>query len=224
MADFNLYYPKLVKHEGGYVNDPTDRGGETYRGIARKSNPTWSGWASIDNKKKAGAIKNNAVFPELESNVKAFYKKLYWDTLSLDNLQDQSIAEFLSDFKVNGMTKSAQSKIQSFVGANPDGAIGGDTIAQINKYPDKKKVHDYIYEVRKQHYDKIVANDSSQSKFLKGWKNRIDSFTYDVGKKVGEATESAKEVVKSHPIITISIVAGITILAYIVYKKFINKK
>ena len=177
MADFNLYYPKLIKHEGGYVNDPSDKGGETYRGIARVHNPTWDGWNIIDKKPKP--IKVNTVFPELESNVKAFYKKKYWDNYSYGNIANQSIAEFLADFTINGAPKTAIKNIQTFVSANPDGAFGKDTASAINKYPDQGKLFNYIFDKRKKHYENIVASNPTQQKFYNGWMNRIKSFAYD---------------------------------------------
>ena len=33
MANFDLYFPTLLKHEGGYVNDPKDKGGATNLGV-----------------------------------------------------------------------------------------------------------------------------------------------------------------------------------------------
>ena len=48
MADFNLSIPKILKHEGGYVDNPNDIGKETYGGISRKYNPNWEGWKFID--------------------------------------------------------------------------------------------------------------------------------------------------------------------------------
>ena len=39
---------KTLETEGGYVNDPSDSGGETYCGIARNSNPKWEGWKIVD--------------------------------------------------------------------------------------------------------------------------------------------------------------------------------
>ena len=47
MANFNQAFKKVMSAEGGYVNDPDDPGGETYKGVARKMNPRWSGWAIV---------------------------------------------------------------------------------------------------------------------------------------------------------------------------------
>ena len=33
MANIDLYIPKLIKHEGGYVNHPLDKGGATKYGV-----------------------------------------------------------------------------------------------------------------------------------------------------------------------------------------------
>ena len=48
MADFSKAIPKLLKKEGGYVNNPADRGGETYKGIARKYHKSAFMWTLID--------------------------------------------------------------------------------------------------------------------------------------------------------------------------------
>ena len=51
MANFDAAYQKTAAHEGGYVNDPDDAGAETYKGISRRFNPSWIGWAKIDEMK-----------------------------------------------------------------------------------------------------------------------------------------------------------------------------
>ncbi len=56
MADFKTAIEATLKAEGGYVNDPDDPGGETYKGIARNRNSKWSGWTHID------LLKNKCVF------------------------------------------------------------------------------------------------------------------------------------------------------------------
>jgi lysozyme family protein len=48
MADLTTAYESTMKAEGGYVNNPQDPGGETYKGIARKFNSKWDGWIAID--------------------------------------------------------------------------------------------------------------------------------------------------------------------------------
>jgi len=48
MADFLTAYEVTMQAEGGYVNDPQDPGGETYKGVARSRNPKWPGWVDIE--------------------------------------------------------------------------------------------------------------------------------------------------------------------------------
>ena len=52
MADFSKSIAVVLAHEGGYVSDPQDPGGETLYGIARNDFPTWPGWASVDTYKR----------------------------------------------------------------------------------------------------------------------------------------------------------------------------
>lgn len=104
MADFKSAYRKIEVSEGGYVNDPDDAGGETYKGISRKANPNWDGWISIDAIKKAhpttfkGILKKT---PELEKKVQELYKDKYWDCFELDDVPSQLVAEQMFDTAVN---------------------------------------------------------------------------------------------------------------------------
>jgi len=54
MANFETALMSTLKREGGFVNDPADSGGMTYRGISRKSNKRWVGWPIIDAMLEAG--------------------------------------------------------------------------------------------------------------------------------------------------------------------------
>jgi lysozyme family protein len=172
MAIFETYYPKLIAHEGGYVNDSLDRGGETYRGISRKNFPNWIGWKIIDNVKP---IKKNTVFPQLENEVRLFYKNTFWNAIKADQIKNQSVAEILVDWKINGGFNPR--KIQQIVGEKQDGKFGPITIQAINR-ADSSRLFSVIKELRKAHYTQIIQNDSSQSRFSKGWFSRIESFEY----------------------------------------------
>lgn len=47
MADFKLAKPKILKIEGGIVDDPDDNGGLTWQGVAQNYHPKWKGWKII---------------------------------------------------------------------------------------------------------------------------------------------------------------------------------
>lgn len=177
MASFKNFLPTLLQEEGGYANNPADGGGETYRGIARNYNPSWSGWKTIDAQKHP--IAHNTIFPELEDAVGAFYKANYWDPLKADNIKTQEIAEVLVDWKINGgLSISTVQTILVTLGQNitVDGEYGTQTLNALNKV-NQQKLFTELINARKEHYDDIVANHPSQETFYAGWMNRLESFT-----------------------------------------------
>ena len=81
--DFTLGY------EGGYVNSPLDRGGETFRGISRKNWPEWEGWKTVDDIKVARADTFKIVLMEdadLLFKVMEFYRQKFWNEVHGDEL------------------------------------------------------------------------------------------------------------------------------------------
>ncbi|MDX2189374.1 MAG: glycosyl hydrolase 108 family protein [Bacteroidota bacterium] len=75
MATFEQALTKVLKNEGGYANNPSDPGGETYKGIARKIFGKWDGWVNIDAKKRNPNFRNLLESdPDLQAKVKHFYK------------------------------------------------------------------------------------------------------------------------------------------------------
>ena len=82
MAQFEPAFQKTMKFEGGYVNDPDDRGGETYRGISRKHHPDWPGWGIL---KKAEEnrynIERRISDDALQAAVREFYQAEFWAPL-----------------------------------------------------------------------------------------------------------------------------------------------
>lgn len=125
MADFNKEFEKLLKVEGGYVNDKDDTGGETYLGISRRNNPKWSGWSIIDNIKKQYGTKNitNRLKKDesLNNAAKKLYKERYWDAMDLDDVPNQSISHQLFDTCVNCGAKIAITLAQKILSMTPNG-------------------------------------------------------------------------------------------------------
>lgn len=161
MANFNTAIELILKHEGGYVNDPSDRGGETKYGISKKSYP------ELD---IASLTKEHA---------KEIYSQDYWIPIKGDLINDQSIANHVLDLKVNSGragVKVVQDTLFS-MGKNigVDGLIGGQTILALNSV-NPIEFNNKLVEKRIDFYKNIVANDPLQYKFLNGWIKRASSF------------------------------------------------
>lgn len=178
MADFTTAFRRTDKFEGGYCNDENDRGGETYRGIARNFHPDWKGWDVIDDYKKI-ATSNKEIDKlckgnqELEWLVESFYKINFWDTIKGDDIIYQNVANNIYDFAVNSGVGRASKYAQRVVGVKDDGEIGKISIKAINGYNPQMFVDRYK-ENRISFVRKIVENDASQEVFIDGWINRIE--------------------------------------------------
>lgn len=155
MADFSAYFPLLLLNEGGYVFDPHDPGGETWRGISRVFNPHWPGWPLIDAYKAKPdwpancqvAPRNHLATDVLEKDaslatlVRSFYQAQYWDSLHLSNLNSQCIASQLCDIGVNSGVARVGHLAQYVLASSfnwhgtLDGQIGPATLAAINAAP-----------------------------------------------------------------------------------------
>lgn len=140
MAEFNEAFKITVGHEGGYSNHPDDRGGETYRGISRKSHPYWVGWQAIDLQKHREEKINVS-----DQKVEHFYRVQYWSRINGENIKDQDIANVVFDVAVNAGWKRAGQYLQRVLNAlnrqqrdypdlTVDGKIGPKTIAALNKF------------------------------------------------------------------------------------------
>lgn len=174
MASFSEYNNILRKKEGGYIIDVD---GETYEGILRKVFPNASVWAKIDKEKKKfplNRIKDGTIFPYLRREVDLFFKMNFWNALKADHINNQSIANILVDFKINGGLNIAN--LQKFLGLASDGIIGRQTISAINA-KNQKELFDWIFKERQKHYGKNSKRNSG--KWNEGWENRLKSFVFN---------------------------------------------
>lgn len=183
MAQFEPAYQLERKHEGYYVNNPYDKGGETYAGVARNYHPTWGGWPVLDQYKATlgRALKTNEQVPGMEPYVESFYRNL-WNAKGFGNIFDQNVANIVYDWYINsGNTGIRETqkvlRDQFYATLTVDGLIGPDTIRNINAQQ-PVPLHDAIKQKRIDFYNSLVARDPSQSIFLNGWLARINSFPW----------------------------------------------
>lgn len=110
--NFAFAIERVLGHEGGYVNNPDDPGGETNWGISKRSYPE----LDIKNLTRDQAI--------------AIYNIDFWMKARCSSLPD-SVAYQALDFAVNSGPVPAIMALQRAAGAIPDGFVGPVTMARI---------------------------------------------------------------------------------------------
>ena len=172
MADFSQALKKVLQREGGYVNDPDDPGGETYKGIARKINSKWDGWTIIDiAHKKSGFPANLESDTDLQEKISSFYNVNYWDRINGDKISNQEVANSIFDFAVNAGVSVSSSLAQMVVGATADGVIGNQSIEKINAFDSEHFLASFTV-AKIARYISIIKNRPSSQKYLYGWVRR----------------------------------------------------
>ncbi len=179
MANFHEAFNKTMGHEGGYVNDPDDAGGETYRGIARKYNPQWAGWNLIDD------TKPNINDADLDEHVRKFYKERYWDVNLLNNFP-QVVANEMFDTGVNmGIGRAAKFLQESLNYLNRngslfrdlvvDGDVGPATMNGLSKLSsgDGDILMIMLNVCQARHYMEYMTKSPTQEKYARGWFRRV---------------------------------------------------
>lgn len=159
---------ETIKLEGGFVNDPADRGGATKFGIS------WN-----NNRDKLRALGYNSpgdVRHLTVDDAKVIYKDKYFLNPGFDALP-QEVQPLVFDYGVHSGPTTAIKKLQKIVGVEQDGRLGPATLNKVYAYVEKhsaEKLSQEILKERERHLKKIVEKDPSQKKFLKGWLNRIN--------------------------------------------------
>ena len=160
MADFRKALEHVLSNEGGYVNDPDDPGGETYKGIARKMNPQWKGWPLID--------KRDFTNPLLADLVASFYRDNYWEPIRGDRITSQLVAMSIFDFAVNAGVKTSVILAQAVVDVPTDGNFGPATLVAIEGVEEDHFLSDFII-TKIARYISICKKRPTSKKYFFGW-------------------------------------------------------
>lgn len=182
MADFLKAYEHTLKVEGGYSNHGLDKGGETYKGIARNFWPLWAGWVVIDQYKESSQFPKNIKDSEVDPYVQKFYLDNFWNKLSLSSIKDQNVAEEVFDTAVNMGSTTAVKILQEacnllnnrgklYEELEIDGKIGSKTIGVVNAHPHPKTLFNLLNIMQGARYVDICRKNPSQEVFMRGWLN-----------------------------------------------------
>lgn len=173
MANIDILIPHILKWEGEskFTNDPLDRGGATKYGITL--NTLQSNHYDINHD---GKINTEDVKSLQLEDFKRILKSHYWDRWKADMIDNQSVANLLVDW-VWGSGKYGITIPQSLLGVPADGVVGKVTINALNGM-NQRIIYNKVWQARKEFYMKIVKNNPTQSKWLRGWVNRLNDLKF----------------------------------------------
>lgn len=149
---FDDCFDRLLKNEGGYVDNSKDPGGETNWGIT-KAVARANGYA--------GDMRLMT-----KANAKKIYKEIYWDPIQGDLLEELAFHVF--DAAVNSGVTQAVKWLQSAVGVMQDGIVGTDTKFAVSM--NNRPMLIPIYSATRLNY---LTNLPTWPTFGKGWARRI---------------------------------------------------
>ena len=154
LVEFDDIIEKVLEHEGGYVNDPKDAGGETKYGISKRAYPDED-------------IKELTI-----ERAKELYKRDYWDRYRTADLPDR-LRHIYVDMCINmggGRAIKILQEACNSKNANKidvDGGIGPATIkAASNVEPFRLRAYRVMF------YAELVMKKPEQERFWVGWFRR----------------------------------------------------
>lgn len=179
----------ILSHEGGYVNDPVDKGGETNFGITKK---TYDGW-----RKKRGLSPIDTMANIDWDDAQEFYYDALWKKNNLHKIEDPDTAIGMMDMLMGGPRRVLQLRqvlsvvapmLLNFEEMGRDSidttgrarfAFNGYLAMIINQL--NKKAPGIVLMLtalmRASHYLKIAQEEPAQQKFIRGWVDRAFSAT-----------------------------------------------
>jgi lysozyme family protein len=157
-SKFLKAFDYLMRHEGGYSNNPADAGGETKYGISKRSYP------HLDIKKLT------------QDQARQIYFCDFWLKGKCEQIEDGSVVIKFFDLCVNMGIAQAVKLIQralraAGVSVTEDGIIGSATLKAINN-ADSTDLLAALKSEAAGYYRTIANINPSQQRFITGWLNR----------------------------------------------------
>lgn len=173
----------LESHEGGYENNPNDRGGPTNEGISLRF--------MLENNLKAfdddkdGVIDAPDVKELTDNQIYEIYRENFWRKGNFEKIQNKNIAIKVFDISVNVGLRTGIKILQKSINELPphpkikeDGFLGPETLSHVNDKPSTYIQETLLPTYRIEcwhHYEKIIEKDPSQKVFRDGWEKRAYS-------------------------------------------------
>lgn len=161
----------VFAQEGIYSNDSIDKGGETKYGISKTSYPKED-------------ITNLTM-----DRAKEIYKRDFWDKYQYNKISNESLSITFFSTCVNVGPKNCHKILQKTLNniirenkltlplLSEDGILGNMSIEYTNRLSCYQLKEEYL-KALSNYYISISLSNPSQSKYLKGWLNRVFDYLY----------------------------------------------
>lgn len=157
--NFDKCLYKVLEHEGGWANHPSDPGGATMKGV------TIGTFRSFFGADKTPEDLHNIT----DKQLKTVYKVGYWDKCKCSKLP--TAVDFLVfDAAVNSGVRRSSQWLQRCVGSYADGIIGPNTIDAVSSVADKTLLVEDLCDIRLE----FLKSLSNWEYFGGGWSNRVE--------------------------------------------------
>lgn len=163
----------ILAHEGGYVNDPDDRGGATNFGVTQLTYSKWLGRPASIADVKAMDVET----------AKEIYLANYYYKPRVNGLPER-IQGLVFDCAINHGPVRAMKFVQTVVNLagfgliTVDGVCGPETMRRVKEACEGMGNYfvNAVVDERMHFYEKIIERDPSQVRFKNGWFKRAESF------------------------------------------------
>lgn len=157
-TNWDACFNNLIKHEGGYVNHPSDPGGRTNLGVTQT---VWENW--LDR-----SVTEEEMKALTKDMVKPLYKDLYWERIKGDKLPS-GVDYCVFDAAVNSGVRRASQWLQFALGVAADGSIGPQTLAVASITSPATIIINYSAQRLR-----FLQGLSTWPTFGKGWERRVN--------------------------------------------------
>lgn len=191
--NFEKCLKEVLRHEGGYVNNKRDPGGETNFGISRRSYPNEN--IRSMTRERAGEI----------------YRRDFWNPIRGDDLP-AGIDAVAFDAAVNSGVSRGAKWVQAAAGVTADGKIGPQTLAALRSADPVIVIHRAL-NARLE----FLRSLKTWKTFGRGWQRRVD----EVRAFALHLAEGAKPTAKPPPVMPRPVIRPLALIAAVALAVFI---
>jgi lysozyme family protein len=161
---------RLIQREGGFSDNPADKGGPTNYGITLATLVSWRGHPC--SKREVRAMDR--------AEAREIYCHRYWIEPGFHLLDISPVVqEMLFDTAVHSGPGQAVKLLQQAVGVEPDGIIGPVTREAVCRFESTTLAALFMGE-RIHFLGRLITRDPDQSPFAGGWMGRMREFVVQI--------------------------------------------